>query len=316
MPKSLLLLPLCSAAAAASIPTVNLGVDVDGNSVDMPLVGAGTWQYNDTVAYDSVCKAFAAGYTFVDTANGYGNEAGVGAAIRDCWKGKREDLFVMTKIPGGLNASGVAAAHKENMAWLNLTYVDHLMTHFPADWDVTPALSSPAARQEEWKALEAIYNSGEARSIGVSHYCPNHIDDVLEVATVLPSVNQVEYHVGSGDVDGVIEKCKENNIKFMSFSALCGPCDVTPEDNLISGQLVTAIGAKYNVSGSQVSLRFVVQQALENPAYWGGVIPKSDNADHIAENLDLFGFELSEDDMATLAAATLPAGTGGDCDVP
>jgi len=209
------------------------------------------------------------------------------------------------------------------------------MTHFPADWDATPALSSPAARQEEWKALEAIYHAGEARSIGVSHYCPNHIDDVLEVATVRPSVNQVEYHIGSGDVDGVIDKCKEEGIHFMSFSALCGPCDVTPEDNLISGQLVTAIGAKcrarveriprrasrealsrYNVSGSQVSLRFVVQQALENPTYWGGVIPKSDNADHIAEDLDIFSFELSDDDMATLAAATLPAGTGGDCDVP
>ena len=99
----------------------------------------------------------------------------------------------MTKIPGGLNASEVAAAHADNMRWLNLTYVDHLMTHFPADWDVTPARSSKAARQEEWKALEAIYQAGEARSIGISHYCTQHIDDVLEIATVRPSVNQVEW---------------------------------------------------------------------------------------------------------------------------
>ena len=76
-------------------------------------MGAGSWQYNDTVAYESYCKAFAAGYTFVDTANGYGNEKGVGRAIKDCWKGAREDLFVMTKIPGGLNTSETLAARAQ-----------------------------------------------------------------------------------------------------------------------------------------------------------------------------------------------------------
>ena len=75
-------------------------MDVHGDPVMMPLIGAGTWQYNDTIAYQSVCKAFQAGYTFVDTAFGYGNQKGVGKAIRDCWQGERSDLFVMTKIPG------------------------------------------------------------------------------------------------------------------------------------------------------------------------------------------------------------------------
>ena len=119
--------------SATDVPTVTLGQDVDGKDVIMPLVGAGTWQYNDTVAYDSVCKAFDAGYIFVDTAWGYGNEKGVGQAIQDCWLGKgkaREDLFVMTKIPGGLDTEGVQQAHADNMEWLQLDYVDHLMTHF------------------------------------------------------------------------------------------------------------------------------------------------------------------------------------------
>ena len=304
-----------AARAAAAVPTVTLGQDVHGVDVLMPVVGAGSWLYNDSVAYDSYCKAFAAGYTFVDTAWGYGNERGVGAAIRDCWEGARDELFVMTKIPGGLNASATAAAHADNLAWLGLDYVDHLMTHFPADWAATPARSSPAARQEEWLALEDVYKRGEARSIGISHYCASHIDDVLAVATVPPSVNQVEYHVGSGDVDEVIAKCAASGIYFMSFSPLCGPCDTTPEDSLISGQLVTAIGAKYNVSGSQVALRWIVQQALEKP-FMAGVIPKSDNPEHIAANADLFSFELSADDMATLSAATMPAAEPGDCDVP
>lgn len=305
---------LAAAAAGSKVPAVTIGQDVNGVDVVMPLVGAGTWQYNDTIAYESVCKSFAAGYTFVDTANGYRNQRGVGKAIKDCWKGAREELFVMTKIPGGLDAAETLAAHKENMEQLGLDYVDHLMTHFPADWSASPDRATPQRRQEEWKALESVYKSGEARSIGISHYCSNHIDDVLEVATVKPSVNQVEYHVGAGDVDNVIDKCVQEGIFFMSYSPLCGPCDYEPEDSLINGDLVSRVAAKYNVSGSQVSLRWIVQQALAGE-YVGGVIPKSNNAAHIAANLDLFGFELSEEDMRALSGAEKPAGEPGDCDV-
>jgi len=307
-------LALTALASGKTIPTVTLGKDVHGVDVNMPLVGAGTWQYNDTVAYESVCKSFDAGYTFVDTANGYGNQRGVGMAIRDCWNYSREELFVMTKIPGGLNTTETLAAHDDNLAQLGLNYVDHLMTHFPSDWDASSDRATPERRQEEWRALEAIYNAGQARSIGVSHYCSNHIDDVLKVATVRPSINQVEYHVGSGDVDEVIAKCETEKIFFMSYSALCGPCEYEPEDSLINGKLVSSVAAKHNVSGSQVSLRYVVQQALAGK-YIAGVIPKSNNAKHIASNSDIFGFELSEEDMQLLAAASQPAGEAGDCDV-
>jgi 2,5-diketo-D-gluconate reductase A len=175
-------------------------------------------------------------------------------------------------------------------------------------------------RQEEWLALESIYKSGAARSIGLSHYCSQHIDDVLEVATVAPTVNQVEYHVGSGDIDHVMQKCAENKIWFMSFSPLCGPCTYTPENSLIDGDLVTSIAEKYNVTGSQVSLRWIVQQAIPGAPgareYVAGVIPKSDTPSHIASNIDLFGFELSERDMDLLTAASKPRATGGDCSVP
>jgi diketogulonate reductase-like aldo/keto reductase len=301
---------------ASEIPSITIGVDVFGNDVNMPLVGAGTWQYNDTVAYESVCKAFQAGYTFVDTAFGYGNQRGVGKAIRDCWHGTREELFVMTKIPGGLHISEALAALEENLVELQLSYVDHVMVHYPSDWNVSPDRASPQARQETWLALENVYYTGQARSIGVSHYCPQHIDDVLQVATVTPSINQVEYHVGSGDVDGVIDKCRQYNITFMSYSPLCGPCNASPENSLINGKLVMSIASKYNVTGSQVSLRFIVQQALQKESYIGGVIPKSSNEQHIALNRDLFSFELSEGDMERLHAATQPAGEQGDCDVP
>ena len=117
----------------------------------------------------------------------------------------------------------------------------------------TPALSNPAMRQEEWLALEAVYYSGAARSIGVSHYCSTHLDDVMAVATVTPSVNQVEYHVGSGDVDHVMDKCAEIGTYFMSYSPLCGPCTYTPSNSLIDGDLVSEIASHYpGVTGSQV----------------------------------------------------------------
>lgn len=321
LPTALFLSSTKGTAATASaveieIPFRTIGVDSSGANVDMPLIGAGTWQYNDTIAYQSVCYALGKGYTFIDTAFGYGNQKGVGKAIQDCWEGKREDLFVMTKIPGGLTKQQVHATHQQNLWELQLDYVDHLMTHFPADWAVTPEKASRAMRQEEWLALEAIYLSGEARSIGFSHYCTSHIDDVLDIASVAPSINQVEYHVGSGDVDGVMNKCRENKITFMSFSPLCGPCQYEPKDSLINGDLVTEIATKYNVTGSQVSLRFIVQQALQQDSYVGGVIPKSNNPDHIAENMALFSFKLSKYDIERLASATLPAGEAGDCDVP
>ena len=307
---SSLTLILCAAllsADAAAMPNVTIGEDVWGHPVVLPMVGAGTWQYNDTVAYQSVCKAFAAGYTFVDTAFGYGNQKGVGKAIRDCWQRPREDLFVMTKIPGGLNFTQVQAAHIQNLLDLGLGYVDHLMTHFPADWKETVA--SPQARIEEWEALESIYHTGQARSIGVSHYCVRHLTDILQDATVLPSINQVEYHIGSRDIDSVMNFCDSTGITFMSFSPLCGPCEYDPKDSLIHGDLVSQIARKYNVTGSQVSLRFIVQQGIP-------VIPKSNNLEHMKNNLDIFSFELSKEDMATLASATKPAAEDGDCDVP
>lgn len=297
-------------AAAGSMPTVEISP-----GVHMPLVGLGTWQYNDTIAYQAVCNAIDAGYTYIDTAWGYGNEKGVGKALKDCWFGKgktREELFLMTKIPGGLNASEVASAHADNLAWLGLDYVDHLMTHFPCDWNETPDRCNKARRQEGWVALEKIFDAKEARTIGVSHYCKQHLDDVFEVAKVMPSINQVEWHVG-GEPDGVKDYCAEKKVFFQSFSPLCGPCKYDPVDSLINGDLVTSIAKNYpGKEASQISLKFLVQQAQTQP-FIAGVIPKSNNPDHLKANADLFDFTLTDLDMQTLLNTKKPAPLAGDC---
>ena len=311
-------------------PTINIGKDVYGNDVIMPLIGAGTWQYNDTIAYESLCKAFDVGYTFIDTAWGYHNSVGVGNAINDCWITKlnhtRDELFVMTKIPGGLTTKAeILAYHYENLFQLQLNYVDHVMIHYPSDWNEEYASST--IRQNEWLILEELYNNGEARTIGISHYCKQHINDILEVASVMPSINQVEYHIGSQDIDNVIDYCNQLNITFMSFSPLCGPCsyDNKKEENLITGKLVTEIATHYQhndddgntttsttssqVTGNQISLRYIVQQNIP-------VIPKSNTIEHIKSNLNIFDFHLSNEDMNILKNATTPAAEDGDCDVP
>ena len=304
---------------SSPVPKITIGRDINGDEVVLPLVGVGTGSHeNSTSAYQSVCLAFGVGYDFVDTAYNYHNEEGVGKAIRDCYTKDRKDLFVMTKVPGGLKADEVYAAHKQNLMELGLEYVDHLMFHFPSAWHDNDA-SSPSSqlRQEGWLALEEIYKSGEARSIGFSHYCPQHIHDIMEVATITPSINQVECHIGSGDSDHVRQTCKDYGITFMSYSPLCGNCKYEPEDSLISGKLVTEIASHYkhnttgeSTSGSQVSLRFVVQQSIP-------IIPRSLSKDHLISNLNIFDFELSDDDMKTLSEATEPGPHSlRDCEVP
>ena len=204
------------------------------------------------------------------------------------------------------------------------------MIHYPSDW--YGKTTGAKQRQEEWLALEAIYQTGEARTIGISHYCSRHILDVLWVATITPAINQVEYHIGSQDIDSVIETCSDFGITFMSFSPLCGPCTYAPNDSLVNGDLVTEIAKQYkhnttrssrtsstdignaiidfddSVTGSQVALAYIVQQGIP-------VIPKSNTMAHIISNQQIFDFVLSDEHMERLKRTTKPSASPGDCDV-
>mmetsp|Transcript_37247 Transcript_37247/g.69490 ORF Transcript_37247/g.69490 Transcript_37247/m.69490 type:complete len:324 (-) Transcript_37247:95-1066(-) len=272
--------------------------------VQFPLLGIGTWQYNDSVAKDTVVSAFNLGYRHVDTADVYQNQKGVGQALAEL-KLERDQFFVTSKIPGGLNASATMAVADSCLRDLGLKYVDLMLIHFPADFGKN---GSAKERQTEWKALEDWAKSGKARAIGVSHYCRRQLDDVLKVATVPVAVNQVQYHVGMGSAPAAAtddrDYMRQKGVLYQSFSPLCGPC--TPPDNteLLNGSLVTQIGKRYNKSGPQVALRWLVQQDIP-------VIPKSHVASHQKENSELFDFSLSEHDMALLTAATRPAVGGG-----
>lgn len=298
-------------------PRKFVGLDVHGAPVFLPMVGIGTWQYNSSYAGEAVKTAFSLGYEHVDTAFDYDNQVGIGEALKATGK-KRSSYFITTKIPGGLNATTAVTNFKTNLEQLQTPYVDLLLVHFPATMDAA-ASGGKAGRQAEWKVLEQFYLSGHARAIGVSHYCERQLEDLFEIATVRPMVNQVQYHVGMGapTTDGVNatdDKSfnEHHGVLYQSFSPLCGPCGTT---ELIDGDLVTSIAAKYagadgsNVTGAQVSLKWQVQQGIP-------VIPKAHDVEFQRQNLDLFSWELSAEDMKELSAATSPAVAGGDAGPP
>eukprot|EP00928_Gymnodinium_smaydae_P058626 TRINITY_DN41807_c0_g1_i1.p1 TRINITY_DN41807_c0_g1~~TRINITY_DN41807_c0_g1_i1.p1 ORF type:complete len:347 (+),score=40.96 TRINITY_DN41807_c0_g1_i1:157-1041(+) len=267
-------------------------------TVRMPLIGFGTWQYNDTVAEKAVSTAFSLGYRHVDTAYVYKNQAGVGAALKKSGV-QRSDYFITSKVPGGLDASATTAALEECLHQLNVTYVDLMLLHW--------AGNSAGNLQEQWLALEHFAKAGKAQAIGVSHYCKNDLNAILKVARYPVAVNQNQYHVGMGQdtQERLHDKAfaESKGILYEAYSSLCGPCTPPANKELISGKLVTDIGQAHNKTGAQVALRWVVQQGIP-------VIPKSTDASHIKSNFELFDFSLTDAEMAKLTAATSPAETG------
>jgi len=242
-----------SASAATSNPLHNTKLNIPtitiAPTVEMPLQGLGTWEYNDTVAEAAVTAALDMGYTHIDTALGYDNQEGIARALKATSR-PRDSYFITSKIPGGQNHSAATASLDLALEQLGLDYVDLMLTHFPATWE---GEGGKEMRLQTWAALEDFVRAGKARAIGVSHYCIQHIKDILEVNTIPVAINQVQYHVGMGTAvpnatDG-IEWDWAHGITYESFSPLCGPCDGSDHWELINGTLVTSIGAKYNKTG-------------------------------------------------------------------
>jgi len=297
---------LLAGSASAGLPDNFPSVTIKGIKGDMamPLYGLGTWQYNSSRAQHAVELAFGMGYRHVDTAYIYENQVGVGAALKGM-RLHREQFFVTSKIPGGLNASASKAALGKSLQDLGLEYVDLMLLHFPFDLQ---GQGSPAARKEQWQLLQDWALAGKAKAVGVSHYCRHHVDDILPISKVPVAVNQVQYHVGMGNAVDTANDDKaffeQKGILYQSFSPLCGPCSPPDNTELLKGDLVTKIGKSHNKSAAQVALKWLVQQGIP-------VIPKTDLPAHLKENMELFDWTLTADDMRSLSAVTSPAVGGG-----
>jgi len=251
------------------------------------MMSIGTWQYNSATAEQEVKDALATGFNHIDTANDYGNQKGVGAALKGV---ERSSYFLTTKVPSG-SASATKKNLQANLDQLGLDYVDLVLVHFP------PIGNSCSSMQAQWGAMEEFYKAGKARAIGVSNYCPSSIECIMKKATVTPAVNQVQYHVGMGvDPIGVKTASEKHGIHLQAYSPLGDG-----SSSLISGGLVSTIGKNYGKTGAQVSLRWIYENGVS-------LTTKTTKTSHMQDDLDVFNFKLSAADKSKLDAAKQPSG--------
>jgi len=252
----------------------------------MPMLGFGVFLVDDgAVCVDSVKTALNAGYRHIDTAKIYGNEKSVGKAIKESGI-PREEIFLTTKLWNEDQRSGtVEEAFSQSLADLDTDYVDLYLIHWPVK----------DCYVDSWLALEKIYKSGRAKSIGVSNFLPHHIDDIKKVWSVVPVMNQFEMHPMMTQKT-LIKFCFDNDIVPESWSPLGGTkCKDDVRTNLLENDVLKSIGSKYNKSAAQVILRWNIDLGVV-------VIPKSSTPERIKANIDIFDFELTPGDITAIDA--------------
>jgi diketogulonate reductase-like aldo/keto reductase len=256
------------------------------NGVEMPVIGFGVFRgpEGDEVI-NSVTSALSAGYRLIDTAMMYKNEEGVGRAIKDSGI-PREEIFVTTKLwNADQGYESTLKAINVSLVKLGLQYVDLYLIHWPTASENLRESVSINKREETWKAMEEIYKSGKAKAIGVSNYTITHLGEMKKYAKIAPAVNQVEFHPFLYQEE-LLNYCKQNNIQLEAHSPFA-------EGEGSKNENVNNIAKKHNKSISQILLRWSVQHGVIP-------IPKSVHQERIKENIQVFDFELSQEEMKTL----------------
>lgn len=246
------------------------------NGVMIPQIALGVWKATAVdECYNSCLAAFAAGYRHIDTASAYHNEQDVGRAIKDSGL-NRSDLFITTKLwndDQGYDSS--RRAFDRSLANLALDYVDQYLIHFPVS----------DLRLKSWKQLEAIYQDGLAKSIGVSNFTIPHLEELLAECNIVPAVNQVEFHPFLNQHELQIF-CEKNKILVSAHTPLV-------RGQKINDARLVNIAKKYGKSNAQILIRWLIEKNFI-------VIPKSTNPARIKENIEVYDFTLDDSDMSLL----------------
>lgn len=255
------------------------------NKTEIPVIGFGVFRIQDgEEVINSVKWALGVGYRHIDTAMIYKNEEGVGKAIKES-DISREEIFITTKLWN--TDQGYESALKAidvSLAKLGLSYVDLYLVHWPTAGDAAKG-ESINKREDTWKAMEEIYKSGKAKAIGVSNYTITHLEEMKEYAKISPAINQVEFHPFLFQEE-LLNYCKQNNIALEAHSPLV-------HGERLDNEIIDSIAKKYNKTGAQVLLRWSLQHGCIP-------IPKSVHKDRIADNIKVFNFELSLEEMSKL----------------
>ncbi|XP_062124818.1 aldo-keto reductase family 1 member B1-like [Drosophila sulfurigaster albostrigata] len=285
----------------------------------MPIIGLGTWNASDQEVEASIDAALEVGYRHIDTAPVYRNEKAIGRVLKrwlDAGKVKREELFIVTKLPTFANrASDVEATIKKSLADLQLDYVDIYLIHSPvssvanadgslkldADGLMVPDLEADITTT--WTAMEKLVPSGLAKSVGVSNFDQEQLERVLKVAKIPPATNQIEHHVYLQQRD-LVNFCKAKGIVVTAYSPLgsngrnkvYASAGINRElPNLFDIPEVKEIAAAHGKTPAQVLLRWIVDNGIV-------IIPKSLNRERLKQNLNVFDFKLTTEEVAKLSA--------------
>jgi 2,5-diketo-D-gluconate reductase A len=259
----------------SSIPNLRLN---DGHS--MPQIGLGTASLNDEAVAPVIVAAIEAGYRHIDTAYRYGNQRGVGQGIRDSGIA-REALFVTTKLDGEFQGDDRAVAGLDAcLRQLGVDYVDLLLIHWP--------LPQRNEYISTWRTFEHLAQTGKARSIGVSNFKPAHLDRLFAETAIRPAANQIQLSPRITRPDHVAYD-RAHAIVTVAWSPLGQGKD------LLSEPILATIGAKYGKTPAQVVLRWNIELGL-------ATIPRSSNPARLAQNIDIFDFALTPDEIAAISA--------------
>lgn len=267
----------------------------NGNTI--PCIGYGTYKTSEEDVYDAVISAVEAGYRHIDTAAYYKNEAGIGRAVRDCGV-PRKELFITSKVWNtDRGYENTKRAFAETMERLGIACLDLYLIHWPANQKQFGA-AAEQINAETWRALEELYAEGKVKAIGLSNFLPHHIEDLMKTARVKPMVDQIEFHPGWAQL-AVSEYCRKNDIVVEAWSPL-------GRRGALESEVLRDIGKKYGKSAAQVCIRWVLQHGVLP-------LPKTVNPERMAENADVFDFELTEDEMKYIDKLE---NLGGQCALP
>jgi len=268
------------------------------NNIEIPKLGYGTFQTPDNQSgIEAIVNALKVGYRHIDTAQSYKNEESVGKAIELAGVA-REALFITTKIANSVDGfEETINALDESLKKLRLDYIDLVLIHWPSPkrfrdhWQLR--------NSETWRALEEYYKQGKIKAIGVSNFKKHHIVELLKTATVVPAVNQIRLCPGDVDVQ-TIDFCREYNMLLEGYSPL-------GQGLVFDIKEIKSLADKYHKNVAQIVLKWSLQMGFLP-------LPKSVTLERIQANIDIFDFQLEEDDMTMLTNLTGRCGESKDPD--
>lgn len=261
------------------IPTYTLS-----NGVQIPQIAFGTWRLADTPDTVSVIQqAISLGYRHIDTAAKYANEASVGQAVRECGV-PRDQLFVTSKLRNTQRGYDTTIADFERaLQIMGLDYLDLYMIHWPAGSDYYDNWAD--INLDTWRALEKLYHDGKVRSIGISNFWPHHIKALTDHCEIQPMVCQLKFHPGFTQPE-TSRYCQYSGMLVEAYSPLGA-------GKLLTCEKLTEIAEHYGKTPAQICIRWCLQHGVLP-------LPKSSNPKRMQQNLDVYDFEISKEDMDLL----------------